>query len=80
MKNKIFRYTTDLSDFEYKNNKSQFITNREGNIVYALPRIDGAFYGNRIRGKWLKVRMTDNDPKFDYSISNIITKHRQSFS
>ena len=80
MKNKIFKYTTDLFDFEYNDNKKQLIANREGNITYAIPRINGAYYGNRIKGKWLKVRMTDNEPKFDYSISNIMTKYRQSFS
>lgn len=77
---KTFKYTTDLQEFEYKNTDKQLITDREGNIIYAFPRANGAMYGNRLRGKWLKIRMTDNKPQFDYSISNIITKYRQSFS
>ena len=85
MKSRVFEYTTDLTGFTYDNNEDQLITDREGNILYAIPRIpndDGsaAQYGNRVKGKWMNVTMTDKAPRIDYSISEILTKYRQSYS
>ena len=62
------------------------VTDREQNICYAIPRdndTDGKLIGNnnmRMRGKWMTVKITDNDPKQDFAISHIITKFRQSYS
>lgn len=54
---------------------------REGNITYAVPRYTvGGGYGNRIRGKWMKVNITNENPIDYFTISHIITKFRQSFS
>lgn len=54
---------------------------REGNITYVVPRYNGdEGYGNRIRGKWMKVNITNEDPIEHFTISHIITKFRQSFS
>lgn len=47
----------------------------EGNVRYVVPRIQNAEYGQRMRGKWLKVSM----PLDGNSISHVITKFRQSF-
>jgi len=32
-------------------------TDREGNLLYAIPRFGNEDYGNRMRGKWMKVRI-----------------------
>lgn len=62
------------------------VTDREQNICYAIPRdngTDGKLIGDnnmRMRGKWMTVKITDNDPKQDFAISHIITKFRQSYS
>lgn len=54
---------------------------REGNITYAVPRYNGDLgYGNRIRGKWMKVNITNENPIDYFTVSHIITKFRQSFS
>lgn len=79
--NKEYKFETSIKQ---TSSKPEAMTDREGNICYAIPR-EGAVdfatgYGNRMRGKWLKVTITDKDPKQDYCISHIITKFRQSFS
>lgn len=54
---------------------------REGNITYVVPRYDnGDGFGNRIRGKWMKVNITRDNPIEYFTVSHIITKFRQSFS
>lgn len=64
-------------------------TDREGNIVYNIPRYNNQQYGSRIRGKWMKVALTKTmadassvaDKQDDlFTISHVITKFRQSFS
>lgn len=81
MVNKTFGFETDLhNNFETEMMHGQRISAREGNIQYAIPRADNEDYGNRMRGKWMKVTMTDTNPEYDYAISHIITKFRQSFS
>lgn len=53
-------------------------TSFEGNIRYAIPRIGNVDYGNRIRGKWLKVSV-ELDGYVPNSISHVLTKFRQSY-
>lgn len=56
-------------------------TDREGNIIYNVPRFtDENGYGNRIRGKWMRVNINNEDPKEYFTLSHIITKFRQSYS
>lgn len=81
MKHKTYKFTTDIQDCEFSTNK-EYITDREGNIQYAIPRFkcNDIAYGNRLRGKWMQVKITDDNPRVDFSISNIITTFRQSIS
>lgn len=84
---KTYQFETDITS---TTNNPITLTDREGNICYAFPRTtsmntDTTFdnqtsYGGRMRGKWLRERITDNSPKADYCISHIITKFRQSYS
>ena len=78
MINKTLVFSTDIQDSTYAKD-TQLITNREGCIRYALPRVGNSKYGDRLRGRWLSIEITDNDPKKDYTISHILTKLRQSF-
>lgn len=55
-------------------------TDREGNIIYNVPRYDNQQYGSRIRGKWMKVGINKIQPDDLFTISHVITKFRQSFS
>lgn len=55
-------------------------TDREGNIIYNVPRWGNEQYGNRMRGKWMLVDMYNNDPTEYSCLSHVITKFRQSFS
>ena len=81
MSNKQFGFETDLyNKLSMATMNSSRISAREGNIQYAIPRANDLPYGNRMRGKWMHVTMIDNDPEYDYAISHIITKFRQSFS
>ena len=75
--NKYFTFTTNIINETQKNPVGY--TDREGNVRYAIPRYNGD-YGNRMRGKWLKVDIEDQEPKYEHSISHILTKFRQSFS
>ena len=72
-------FTTNLDESKYDHQQNT-ITDREGNICYTIPRINNSMYGNRLRGRWMKVTMIDDNPKYDYSISHILTKFRQSFN
>lgn len=61
-------------------NINNISTDREGNLLYAIPRFDNEPFGNRMRGKWMKVRIENEEPT-DYStLSHVITKFRQSYS
>ena len=55
-------------------------TDREGNIIYNVPRYNNEEYGSRIRGKWMKVGINKQQPDDLFTISHVITKFRQSFS
>lgn len=74
---KQFSFTTNILDTVDKNPEGY--TDREGNVRYAIPRY-AEDYGNRIRGKWMKVDIEDSKPRYEHSISHVITKFRQSFS
>lgn len=78
-KDKILTFTTNLNESSYDHKTEEIITDREGNIQYAIPRSNNAEYGNRLKGKWMKVTIEDENPKYDNTISHIITKFRQSF-
>ena len=77
MEQKRFSFTTNIIDTVQKNPDGY--TDREGNVRYAIPRY-AENYGNRMRGKWMKVDIEDYKPKYEHSISHILTKFRQSFS
>ena len=78
-KDKILTFTTNLNESSYNHKTEEIITDREGNIQYAIPRSNNAEYGNRLKGKWMKVTIEDENPKYNNTISHIITKFRQSF-
>ena len=71
-------FETDLYTATRLNNKDIY-TDREGNIIYNIPRFGNEQYGNRLRGKWMKVDMTGAPSEYS-TISHVITKFRQSFS
>lgn len=75
--NKEYAFRTDIKT---TTNKPNAVADREGNIVYDIPRVGNNDWGDRMRGKWMIERITDNKPKQDYCISHIITKFRQSYS
>jgi len=74
---KEYEFSTDIRN---TNNKPNAVTDREGNIVYDIPRTGSNDWGDRLRGKWMKETITDTQPRQDYCISHIITKFRQSYS
>lgn len=75
---KYFTFTTNIVNETQKNPTGY--TDREGNVRYAVPRYAEEDYGNRIRGKWMKVDIEDRAPRYEHSISHVLTKFRQSFS
>ena len=79
MMQKQFIFTTNLNESRY-DKEWNVITDREGNICYTIPRIGNGLYGNRLRGRWMKVKMIDDQPDNDYSMSHVLTKFRQSFN
>lgn len=80
MNEKIFTFSTSMYDETSVGQNEMSISDRECNIQYVIPRYKNAEYGNRLRGKWMKVRIEDSNPKEDYVISNIVTNTRISFS
>jgi len=76
-------FETDLVEKTYADNMEPY-TDREGNIIYNIPRYEtkalGKKCGNRIRGKWMKVDIKNDVPTEFFTISHVITKFRQSFS
>lgn len=72
-------FETDLYSTDAK---PELYADREGNILYAIPRFDNQDYGSRLRGKWMKVKFTNDDESLsdNFTISHVITKFRQSFS
>lgn len=76
-------FETDLANALLQNSDSEtVITNREGNIRYAIPRVldDEGNVINRLRGKWMTERFENEVPTKEDSISHIITKFRQSYT
>lgn len=93
LKNKYHTFTTDLQDAFYGKLDKERITDREGNVSYAVPRANsnatgderGLYptngeFGRRLRGKWMRVDIRDDAPKYEFAISHILTKFRQSYS
>lgn len=72
--------TSFETDINSTNNTVQPYTDREGNITYNIPRYGEEDYGNRLRGKWMKVDFNVEKPTEYTTISHIITKFRQSYS
>ena len=69
MLNKKYTFTTDIHDTEWDqfNRASEAITDREGNILYTIPRYgDNVKWGSRLNGKWMKV---DLDMMLDYQVT-----------
>lgn len=76
----VMSFESDIINKEFSGNMEPY-TDREGNVIYNIPRyITGDGYGNRIRGKWLRVNIKSTNPTEFLTISHIITKFRQSYS
>lgn len=80
MYTKQFIFKTSMQDETVATKDTLSVTDRECNIQYCVPRYNNEEYGNRLRGKWMEVTMIDNNPLLDYTISNILTNTRISFS
>ena len=68
------------TDIMYTDNNVEQKTDREGNIVYNIPRFGSGDYGKRLRGKWMRVNISTDNPDEFTTISHVITKFRQSYS
>lgn len=68
------------TDINSTTNIIQPYTDREGNIIYNIPRFGNGDWGNRLRGKWMRVNMNYGTPTEYTTISHVITKFRQSYS
>lgn len=68
------------TDINSTTNTIQPYTDREGNIIYNIPRFGENDWGNRLRGKWMRVDFNFVQPTQYTTISHIITKFRQSYS
>ena len=68
------------TDINSTTNTIRPYTDREGNIIYNIPRFGENDWGNRLRGKWMRVDFNFVDPTQYTTISHIITKFRQSYS
>lgn len=75
---KQMSFTTDIVKKRIKNPDGY--TDREGNLLYNIPREKDEEYGYRIRGRWMQVDLEDKNPNRLFAISHVITKFRQSFS
>ena len=76
----VMSFESDIINKEFSGDMEPY-TDREGNIVYNIPRYTvGNGYGNRIRGKWLRVNVKSTNPSEFLTISHVITKFRQSYS
>lgn len=80
MDNKKFYFETDYMNSSTEMIDDNIITDREGNIQFAIPRMNNSEYGDRMRGKWLRVTYEDNHPESGCNISNVITTFRISYS
>lgn len=68
------------TDINKTQNSIEAYTDREGNIIYNIPRFGDNNWGNRLRGKWMRVNMNYITPTEYTTISHVITKFRQSYS
>lgn len=76
----VMSFESDIINKEFSGDMEPY-TDREGNIIYNIPRYTiGDGYGNRIRGKWLRVNVKSTNPSEFLTISHVITKFRQSYS
>lgn len=77
--NTTMHFETDLTG---SNESVKASTDREGNIIYNIPRFveRNNLFGNRIRGKWMKVDIVKDNPDEYFTISHVLTKFRQSYS
>lgn len=71
------KFETDINS---TTNRIQGNTSREGNIIYNIPRYGENDWGNRLRGKWMRVDFNFQEPDEYTTISHVITKFRQSYS
>lgn len=71
---------TFRTDINNTDNAIAPYTDREGNIIYNIPRFGADDWGNRLRGKWMRCDFTAETPTEYTTISHIITKFRQSYS
>lgn len=78
MNNINMQFQTDI--YDRNSYDVEAYTDREGNLIYNIPRYDNQYYGSRMRGKWMRVGITKTQPNYLFTISHIITKFRQSFS
>lgn len=72
------QFETDIIDVN--TNKIDGHTDREGNIIYNIPRYGEGDFGNRMRGKWMRTFFQKDYPTGMFTISHAITKLRQSYS
>lgn len=88
---KFIHYQTDLSEsYNYFDKDKTFVTDREGNICFPIPRIGqnskdttniyNTGYGQRLRGKWMEETYTEASVGINSTLNYIITKFRQSYS
>jgi hypothetical protein len=75
--NGTLSFETDINKTQ---NSIEAYTDREGNIIYNIPRFGDNDWGNRLRGKWMRVNMNYGTPTQYTTISHVITKFRQSYS
>lgn len=73
-------FETDIVSKTYGQFREPY-TDREGNIIYSVPRHTNELgYGCRIRGKWMRVAINNDQPTELFTLSHVVTKFRQSFS
>ena len=72
------QFETDIIDTN--TNKIDGHTDREGNVIYNIPRYGEGDFGNRMRGKWMRTFFNKDYPTGMFTISHAITKLRQSYS
>lgn len=80
LSNMNLSFETDILGVNNNGITNKISTDREGNVIYNVPRFGECDYGNRMRGKWMKVDIDKQDPNKYFTISHAITKFRQSYS
>lgn len=72
-------FETELNSGIFSKINGQYITDREGNVCFPIPR-DAEDSISRLRGKWMIERFEKDNNCENFAISHIITKFRQSYS